>query len=209
MGVLSTYGELKAAITDYSARTQASVVANLPLFVMRAHTTLMRELTIPLLLATADVVVSAERVAVPADFRAVERLHLDQAYDRPLSPTSIENRLRAASESTAARPLLFAIEGGYFAFGPAPDATYAGKLLYRRSLPFFANDAATNDLLAKHPFTYLYGALAEWARFDKFDEEAASFEAMFRNELAEVEAAERRDAMSGGVLASRPTVQAI
>lgn len=90
------------------------------------------------------------------------------------------------------------MEGGHFAFGPVPNATYTGKLLYYQALPFFASNDATNDLLTKYPFAYLYGALAELARFDKADEDTAVFETMFQAELADIEVAEQRDAIMGG-----------
>lgn len=205
MGVISTYGELKTALTDYTGRGgSAAVVAALPLFCRRAHDVLMRDLTIPLLQATADVTINAERVAVPATFRAAARFAIDAAYDTPILPTSIENRLAVASARVAARPEVFAIEGSFFAFGPIPDTTYTGKLLYWQRLAFFANDAATNDLLTRYPFAYLYGALAELARFDKSDEDMAIYEAMFRSEIDTINVAEARDARLGGSLTPMP-----
>ena len=206
MGELSTYGELKAALLSYSGRAgSAAVVAAQPLFVRRAHDVLARKLRIPLMQATADVVIDAERVTLPADFRAAARFAIDTAYDDPMSPTSVENRLRVASTNAAGRPTVFAIEGDSFAFGPRPDATYTGKLLYYRALPFFGADGDANALLTKHPFAYLYGALAELARFDKADEDTAVFETMFQAELAEIEVSEQRDAMMGGTLAPMPS----
>lgn len=202
MGVLSTYGELKTGISDYTGRGgNTTFAANLPLFVRRAHDVLMRELRIPLLQTTADLTIDAERVAVPADFRAVGRLFIDAAYDSPLSPASMEERVREAVTYPAGRPRLYSIEGGFFAFGPAPDTTYTGKLLYYRGLSFFASDSATNDLLTKYPFAYFYGALAEAAAFDRDDEALATFEAKFRAEIADINLAETLDAYSGGVVA--------
>jgi hypothetical protein len=203
---LATYGELKSAITDYTGRGgNTTFVANLPVFVRRAHDVLMRDLRIPLLMATADVTIDAERVALPANFRAVSRLFIDAAYDDPLSPTSIENRVRMAATHCAGQPTSFSIEGGSFAFAPRPDATYTGRLLAYFALPFFADDEATNDLLAKYPHAYLYGSLAEAARFDLNDENTALYEALFRDEVANIETAERRDAMMGGVLLPVPS----
>jgi hypothetical protein len=206
MGVLSTYGELKTGITDYTGRGgNATFTANLPLFVLRAHNVLMRDLRIPLLQVSSDVTIDAERVALPEGFRAVTRLFIDSDYDAPLSPTSVENRVRLAANACAGRPTAFAIEGGYFAFAPRPDATYTGKLLAYVALDFFADDDATNALLTKHPFAYFYGALAEAARFDKNDEDTALYESLFRDEVANIETAERRDALMGGVLMPVPS----
>jgi hypothetical protein len=200
VGVISNYGELKTAVQTYAKRSTSAFTENLPTFVMRAHVTLLRDLDIPLLHQTADLAINAERVSPPADFRAVVRLMIDSDWDNPLSPTSIELRLRESVKYTSGRPRVFAVEGDKLAFGPVPDTTYTGKLLYKRAIDFFASDLATNALLTRYPFAYLYGALAEAYGFDKFDEDQAKYEALFRSEIASINAAEQANAMGGGVL---------
>src|SRR5687768_7543811 len=97
MGELSTYAELKTGLTDYTGRGgSTSFVTNLPLFVRRAHDVLMRDLRIPMLQVSADVTINAERVALPTRFRAVSRFAIDATYDDPMSPTSVENRMRTS-----------------------------------------------------------------------------------------------------------------
>lgn len=203
MGVLSNYGELKDSVQSYAKRSTTAFVAALPTFIMRAHSTMMRDLdAIPLLQQTADLTINAERVSLPADFRAVVRLSIDSDWDNPLSPTSIELRQRAAIVNPIGRPAVFALEGDKIAFGPNPgtDGTYTGRLLYKRALDFFASDLATNALLTRYPFAYLYGALAEAYGFDKFEEERIAYEALFRSEIAAINDAERLNASSGGVM---------
>lgn len=205
-GDISTYGGLKTALGEYTGRSANTTwLANVPLFVRRAHDVIMRELRTPLLMTTADLTISAERVAVPADFRAVSRLFIDAAYDSPLRPVSIEQRVQQAVTQTSGRPSMFSIEGSYFAFAAIPDTSYSGKLLYFRSLTFFANDAATNDVLTRHAWLYLFGALAEAAAFDQYDESLASYTVRFQAELAAINAAEQADAMGGGTLMPTPS----
>lgn len=207
MGILSTYGELKEAISTYTGRGgNAQFLASVPLFVRRAHDTMMRELRIPLLQATADLSIDGERVAQPSDFRAVARLWIDGSYDTPINPAPVDQRSRLAVQYGGGRPAVYALEGSYFAFAPIPDATYTGRLLYYRHITFFASDSATNDLLARYPQAYLYGALAEAARFDKNDEDEARYEALFRSEIDQINRAEMLDAMSGGSLMPMPSV---
>lgn len=210
MGEISTYGELKTALSDYTGRGgNTTWAAARPLFIRRAHDVLMRDLHIPLLTTTTDLTINAERVAVPATFREVIRLFIDDSYDSPLSPVSIEQRVAYAVQYTSGRPKWFSIEGGYFAFAAIPDTTYTGKLLYRQGLAFFSADADTNALLTRYPFAYLYGALAEAARFDKYDEEIALYEAMFRDEIASINAAEQSAALGGGTLTMTPSGGAV
>lgn len=200
-GDLSTYGGLKDGLKDYSGRGgNTTWLTNLPLFVQRAHVTILRDLDIPHLHDTADLTIDAERVAIPTGYRAAKRLFIDGDPDSIVIPTTQELRVREALTFPAGRPRVFAREGGYLAFGPIPDTTYAGKLLYKKALAFFASDAATNVILTDYPFLYLYGALAEAARFDKYEEDEAKYEALFRAEMQSVEIAERNNAMDGGTL---------
>jgi hypothetical protein len=117
----------------------------------------------------------------------------------------VEQRVIYAIQYDAAKPIWFSVEGGYLAFAPVPDTSYTGKLLYRKALTFFASDADTNDVLTRYPHAYLYGSLAEAARFDKADEDIALYEAMFRSEVEAINAAEQADAMAGGTLFPTPS----
>ncbi|OFX05436.1 MAG: hypothetical protein A3E78_09485 [Alphaproteobacteria bacterium RIFCSPHIGHO2_12_FULL_63_12] len=211
MGILSTYAELKDAVAVYAKRSNASFTAAIPIFVNSAHQTLMRDLdvSLPMLLATADLTINAERVSPPSGFRSVVRLHLDRDYDNPLSPTTIELRMREAAVTTAGPPRLFALDGDSIAFGPVPDLTYTGKLLYRRAFDFFASDLATNALLTRYPMAYLYGALAEAYGFDKFDEDQAKYVTLFRSEIDKINMAERTFAMGGGAVTMSPSGPAV
>lgn len=201
MANLSTYTDLAQALKDYTGRgAETTWVGNLPLFIYRAHVVAMRELRIPLLQGTADLVINGETVAYPADFRAVARLFIDSDWDNVVNPTSLEGRVRYAVSNPTGRPRVFSIEGTNFAFGPIPDATYTGKLLYYKTLTGLVSGTDTNALLQKHPFIYLYGALAEAARFDKSDEDIQTFEAMFGAEVNAVQLADQLDGMGGGTL---------
>lgn len=205
-GDISTYGGLLTALGEYSGRgSNATWAANRPLFVASAHSVLMRELDIPHLQETADLTIDAERIAIPTGYRAAKRLFLDGDWDSVVTPANHEQRVREAVTFPAGRPRLFAREGGYLAFGPAPDTTYVGKLLYKKAMTFFATEAATNSILTDHPMVYLYGALAEAARYDKFDEDEAKYEALFRATIAQINNAEQLAAYDGGALQMAPT----
>lgn len=198
---LSTYAELKQGVRDYSSRSLTLFETNIPVFIHYAHTELMTALRIPLLQASADLTINSGSVALPSDYRAAARLWLDVDYDQPLSPGSLDQVMRARSNSTPTRPTIFGREGVNMTFGPTPDTTYTGKLLYYQSLPAMTADADTNVILTRYPFAYLFGALSAAAAFDKFAEEEASYEARFRSQINQIIARERADAMSGGPIA--------
>lgn len=195
---ISTYAGLVAAIGDFSARNLTKFTTNIPIFVQYAHQELNRELRIPQLQASADIVIGSDTVAMPDDFRAVARLWIDDAYDQPLAPTSPEQRLKLISERPTGRPTVFAREGEGLVFGSRPDTTYTGKLLYFAELAAMSEDADTNFILRRYPFAYLFGALSSAAAFDKNTEEEAKYEAKFRAQIGAINLRERNDAMSGG-----------
>jgi hypothetical protein len=210
MGILSNYGELKSAVAVYAKRNNANFTASIPIFIRSAHDRLMRDLdaSLPLLNASATITIDAEVVAMPADFRAVTRLAIEDAYDAPLSPTSMELRQRATVRGPG-RPQVFAPEAGGLAFGPAPNGSYTGKLLYRRALEMFTTDLSSNVLLQRYPLAYLYGALAEAYGFDKFDEDQTKYITLFSAEIDAINAAERKRAGGGGALAPAPSGYAV
>lgn len=210
MGILSNYGELRSAVTAFAKRNNASFAATVPIFIRSAHDALMRDLdaSLPLLNASATITIDSEVVAMPANFRAVTRLAIDDAYDAPLGPTSIELRQRAAARG-AGRPQVYALEAGGLSFGPAPDASYTGKLLYRCALDMFTTDLSTNVILQRYPMAYLYGALAEAYGFDKFDEEQTKYITLFRAEIDAINEAERKFANAGGTLVPAPSGYAV
>jgi len=201
-GDLSTYGGLKTALSEYTGRSgNTTWLANRPIFVQRAHSTLMRDLDIPHLHDTTDLTINAERIAIPSGYRASKRLFLDLDWDKQVKPTSQELRVREAVTYSAGEPRVFAREGAYLAFGPVPDTTYTGKLLFRKALTFFASDEATNAILTDYPMAYLYGALAEAARFDKYEEDELKYEALFRAEIDAINMEHAAAMYEGGTLA--------
>jgi hypothetical protein len=205
-GDISTYGGLKTALGEYSGRgSNATWAANRPLFVASAHSVLMRELDIPHLQETVDLTINAERIAIPTGYRAAKRLFLDGDWDSVVTPANQEQRVREAVSLPSGRPRIFSREGGYLAFGPVPDTSYVGKLLYKKAMTFFASDEATNSILTDHPMVYLYGARAEAARYDKFDEDEAKFEALFRATIAQINSAEQLATFDGGSLQMSPS----
>jgi hypothetical protein len=201
-GAIVDYGTLVTAITDFAARNNALWTANIPLFIQYAHTELMRDLRIPLLQASTEFEVSEEAVAVPSDFRAVVSLYFDDDFANPLRPASPDQRLVIKARERGQRPRVFSREAANLTFAPAPSATYTAVMLYSISLPSLNGDLDTNDLLVRYPFAYMFGALAAAAKFDKFVEEEAKYEALFRNQIATINQAEMLDSLNGGPLSS-------
>ncbi len=93
--------------------------------------------------AANDLMIDAQQEVLPARFLGVRRLYLSLS-DRNrvlqyLAPQDFWNRYLSTQTG---EPEAYTIEGENFEFGPAPDSTYTGKLLYWR---YFTRLALAGD----------------------------------------------------------------
>lgn len=193
---ITTYAELKAACATWSERSDLTSV--IPDFVTYAEQEIGRNLRCSTNIATADVTINAETVAVPTYFRAIRRFYLNVTPRRILTVTSPEGRedlIMAYSAQTY--PTHVAVEGRSFGFAPVPTGTTTGKLLYYTGYAPMSADADTNAVLTAYPFLYLFGSLS--ALFSYLMDEAnhAKYEGLFRGLLKDINDSEAKDAMSG------------
>lgn len=116
-----------------------------------------------------DITIDAETEALPTRFLGVRNFYLNTNPKTPLDPVTPETRVNTYAGSTTGKPLVYSIEADNFVFGPAPDATYTGKLLYYQKPADLSADADTNTVLTSFPGLYLYSALLEAMLFIRND----------------------------------------
>jgi len=199
----SNYTDLTASVTSFNWARDSGSVAD---FIYITHMKLMQMLRIPALEKTATITIDTSAETAPADLMQVKRIWVDGSYDQPLvsQPSGLLQSIRGAYK-TAAEPRWFCLEGldettDVLQFAPTPDQAYTGYLLYYQRLPFFASGAATNKILARYPYLYLYGALAEAARFSDDTSRIAQFERLFVGALSDIIVSARADQTGGGSL---------
>jgi hypothetical protein len=194
---ISTRATLITAINAWGTFDQSDQV---PDFVDWAHQEIARRLRSNLMLTRANVTITggSEFAAQPADFAAIKTFRLDNTDRTNLTVTSpeiVEDMCFDSASQT--HPEFVAVEGANFHFGPVFTATVTGKLLYYAIPATLTDDAETNAVLTKYPFTYLYAALEALYRFMEDDTQADRYGALFGALITDINAMEARDAMSG------------
>lgn len=199
---LADYGQLRAAIADWAAKT--SLTARIPDFVAWAHQEICRKLRAPVLYARATLTVDAETIAAPAGFLAAKRFYLDGSPRHTLALTDSGQLVDMTIDlTTAPRPTHFAVEGtDTLAFAPLFSGSLTGQMLYFKAPDPLVADADTNTVLAKYPFLYLFGALEALFRFLEDDNNTDRYGAQFGALISSINDEEAKDAIRGPLVGS-------
>lgn len=157
---IATYGQLKTAVSRFMLdRDLTAVIADI---VGLAEDRMFRDQRLLRCLeTTADLTIDAQAVAAPSDYAGHRRLYQNSSTNPTLEflpPSDFWGRQLAWGTGA---PEFFTYEDGSFYFGPAPSATYTGKLLYYYRPTRFSADSDTNSLLTSHAGIYLYASLLE------------------------------------------------
>lgn len=136
-------------------------------------------------------------VPLPTRFLAGRRLYFDT---NPITkvdyytPEAFSDRFNF---QVPGKPRGYTIESDFLRFGPTPDGTYYGKLLYYQKFASLSADADTNFFLTNSPNLYLYGSLIEAEPFLKNDARVSTWAGLYQsiaNGLAESDSGDRHSA---------------
>ncbi|CCE04127.1 conserved hypothetical protein [Bradyrhizobium sp. STM 3843] len=194
MTLISDYGSLQSAVTEYLARDQdATLIARVPSFVQLAEAKFNRQLFVRQMERRSIAVVDLasgepEFIALPSDFQSMRRIRLASVAGKPCLAfkSGIQmDEYRFGTSDTAAQPRYFTIFGNELELAPTPDAAYTVEMVYRQAIPPLAANN-TNWLLAMAPDLYLYGALLESAPYIKEDARIQTWGLGFTNALSEM-----------------------
>lgn len=195
---VTTYGTLKSEIASYLARDD--LTAHIPGFIALCEDRIAHDLRIPAMETTEDLTISSQFVAKPTGYLEGRRIYLATNPVTKVEFMSTNNFWAKYVSSLTGMPKVFTAEGSNLVFGPAPDATYTGKILFYKRLTALADDADTNWVLTNARGLYLYGSLLEAQPFIRNDPRMATWAAMWDNILDRVTKAGEREQYSGGVL---------
>ena len=204
---ITTYGELKTAVANWLARSD--LTAFIPDFIRLAEARIhhgsdnpqfpSEPLRIRLMETAVDVTIDAQTEALPTGFLGARRFFINSTPITNLNQVSPTQLYTDFPDGTTGRPVEYTIEGSNFVFGPSPDQTYTGKLLYYKEFTSFSADADTNTLLTTSPGVYLYGALIEAMPFIQDDARLPMWFAMFSAAVNGLQGTNKRDAWSGSI----------
>lgn len=186
--MIADYGTLKTGVATRAVRTDLTDL--IPDFIRRAHDIIVGEVVM-----AAPLTISTQSTALPTGFREALSLWL---VNRPMKVLSEASEQVTQYISGTGVPYCFRIDTTLLVY-PTPQSSYSAQLIYRIARTFFADDSATNAILTRYPFVYLYGAMAELNRHTVDTSQADRYEALFRSEIERINAVEVGDATRGAL----------
>ena len=153
--MITDYTSLVEAITDQL--DDAGLSTSAPLFIQLAEAMFNRRLHTLDCEGTATAAAAAQ-VALPADFKGLRTVYLDDYGPlAQLGPDDFQKRY--AEDTSTGVPEHYSLFSGTLNLGPIPDAAYTINLTYLRTLSGLSDSTTTNWLLEQHPDLYLYTSL--------------------------------------------------
>lgn len=212
---ISTFGELKASIATYLARSD--LTASIPDFVKLAEQRInygsgepgdmyfSRALRIrQMAQVDEDLTISSDATALPSGFLELRHIRMDQATDQVLEYVTPDQLRRKYDSAATGVPRLCYVDGESLVVWPSPDASYTAKITYWKAFDAFSSDSDTNWLLTNAPGAYLYGALLEAAPFLREPERLSEFFALYKAATGGLMTSEKRSRQSAASLQARP-----
>jgi len=205
---ITTYGELKTAVANWLRRSE--LTTRIPEFITMAEDVLYadRRMMIRPLEATTDLTINAQSESLPTRFIGPRRIYLSTEPVTLLQFLTPENFWSKYLSSQTSKPEAFTIEGDNMIFGPSPDATYTGKLLYYLRPAALSDDADTNWVLANARGLLLNGALIQACSYIKDDANIAKFAALYDSQLDLIAEQDKKNRY-GGVIQTVSGVSAV
>lgn len=206
---IATAGDLQAALERYMNRSDNNFELSIPTFVQNCEQRVLYgsdeapfqtdPLRIRAMEASADLTVNAQTVPLPTGFLQQRRLYISATPNAPLDFMTPFDFWRNWVSSTSGIPAEYTTEGENLVFGPSPDTSYAGKILFYQSFtPLSMSDAdSTNWLLTKYPGVYLWGSLYEAHRYTRNMDQAAPALNTFAGLINSLNSADKRDRYAG------------
>ena len=201
---ITTYAELKTAIANWL--DDDNLTSRIPEFVSLCEDRIAQNLRIRLMETSADLTINAQEVSLPTGYLGHRRLYLSGNPVRILNYETPDNFWQSYMSTDTAKPVAFTVEGDNFVFGPAPDTSYTGKILYYKRLTAFSDDADTNTLLTTARGLYLYGSLIEASTYLEDDVSILKWSALFDDLIDKVMTNDKRDRASGVIRMRDPAV---
>ncbi len=203
---LSTFSELKTSIADWLARDDLTTV--IPDFITLAEADMNARLRTRRMETRATATLSDATLAVPTDFLELRRLMFTSTDPDDTLPYMDPVQLRRTyADDAVGRPEAYTIIGREFHFRPSPDDSYTVEIIYFATITALSDSNTTNWILTNYPGAYLYGALAKSAPYTSNDERLPVWQRLYETEIAQIIAADKREAWNAGPLQARMDVR--
>ena len=191
---ISNFSELQSAIDNWLHRTLDT--ARVQEIIALGEAKIRDDLRVREMEFTTDLTVSSSTVSLPSGYLGARRLYLDGSPKRSLKYVTPEHFYSIWASSESGPPKVFTAEADSLEFGPSPDQTYTGKLLYWK-LDALSDASPTQRLLTNNPNIYLYASLSESAPYTGNDERLPMWETKYAQAIDKKKKSNRTDRYGG------------
>lgn len=205
---IASYSDLKSAVSNWLITTYADarIAEWIALGEAEVNKILVAKGGIRDMEQSADLSLTASTrtVSLPTRFAGARRLYLNTDPIRKLEFVTPVQYWETFLSTDTGKPRAFTIEADDVVFGPIPDTTYTGKLLYFQKFAPLSDSVTSNDLLTNNPDIYLTATL-KWAWTFKAatEPEGTTWDALMNNAIDQAIAANKRDRFGGDALKVR------
>jgi hypothetical protein len=199
---LATNADLEAAVANWLDDTGLS--ARIPEFIRLGEAMIWRKVRNRATEASETITINAQTVALPTRFLEQRRLYISDSLAPPVFFTPEDFWARYFSTNATGRPIAYTVEGNNLVFGPTPDSSYSGRVLFYQRPTAMADEVPT--LFTENPDLYLYAALVQSAPFLVDDSRLITWGGMLQQILDDIEKANRRDRTGARPLIARSDV---
>lgn len=157
--------------------------------------------------ASLSLTAGTRTVSLPTRFLGARRLYLDTSPITRLEFMPPVDYWGKFVSSDTSKPAVFTFEADDVLFGPIPDTTYTGRLLYFQGFAPITSSNTTGDLLTNAPDVYLYAALKQaWIFKGDAPNEVTTYESLLEGVINQLISANKRDRFGGAPLVVRTDV---
>jgi len=174
---ITTYSELKTAITDHLDRDDLS--SQVDNFIDLAEARFKREIRIREMIEREALTIDERYESLPTGCLEIINLRLLTNPVTVLQELNIHEMNRVRSEGNG-KPRRFSIHE-QIEFDVTPDQSYSGEVIFYEELTALSDANTSNALLAKAPDAYLYASLLASAPFLLNDERIAIWGGLYKD----------------------------
>ena len=175
---LTTYNELKAAVTNWSHRSDLAVVMDD--LVLVAEQWIFRNVRIREMETALAATITGVTAAVPSDFLGLRHAYIEGSRKYALEVVAPDTIYKNYPTSATGIPAYIAVDRTSFIFGPSPSESNVVRGTYFAKPTPLAT--AVNTIFSVHPEIYLFATLAELEPYTENDARVALWQ-MKRDEL--------------------------
>lgn len=191
---ITTYGELKSAISDFLNRDDLTTV--IPTFISLAEAQIARDIRHWKQEKRVTTSVDERYENLPNDWIEVKFVALSTGAMLETADPSRMAQMRSASD-TPGTPRYVRMTADQLEFYPTPAAATDISMLYYARVPALSDAAPTNWLLADAPDVLLYGALLHSAPYLSDDARASVWGSLYQSGVEKLNFENARGRVTG------------